>query len=370
MSSLEIILAELDAAIQSADEARRSGLVQRFTRQLREQIDSLDEEKIGVYDEIIYNLARNIELPSRVELAEALADIVRAPVRTIRDLAFDDQIEVAGPVIRRSGRLSKEDTVRLAREKGQAHLLVLSERPNLPPAVTDIIVDRGHVPVRRRVAGNQTARFSEKAFRKLADSAEGDQLLANILARRRDIPTTLTERIVRKARALAAKKMVEGTLPIACNANDSIAADGNARMAVFGASPADLPSEGKKDQADHSPVDEHAICKMAIEGNITAAMRHIAKRTRLPFGYVVCLFSSASIDPLLDVLKIAGFHWTSVEPIVMRRLGKQQRGQMEKAELAFLARDRKTARTRIAKGLRLYLRNRGRVEELVESLAR
>ncbi|MCC2113935.1 MAG: DUF2336 domain-containing protein, partial [Hyphomicrobiales bacterium] len=178
MSSLEIVLAELETAIENADAARRNGLLRRFTDQLTEQVDVLDEEKIEVYDEVIFNLAHDIEFHARIELAEALADLERGPLRTIRDLAFDDRIAVAAPVIRRSPRLSEEDTLQIAREKGQDHLLVLSERRNLSEAVTDVIVDRGHYPVHRCLARNETARFSGQAMEKLAHSADDDRVLA------------------------------------------------------------------------------------------------------------------------------------------------------------------------------------------------
>ncbi|MCC2112540.1 MAG: hypothetical protein KDJ16_10950, partial [Hyphomicrobiales bacterium] len=88
-----------------------------------------------------------------------------------------------------------------------------------------------------------------------------------------------------------------------------------------------------------------------------------------PLGYVVCLFSAASIDPLIDILKVARFHWTAAEPIIARRLGRQHKGQMEQAEVAFHARDRRGAMQRIGTGLREFIASKRRAQEKQDTVA-
>ena len=119
---------------------------------------------MGAFDEVILRLARNLEFRARLELSEHLADHAMAPRRVVRDLAFDDDGAVAAPVLSRSPRLSEDDLLAVAQEKGQAHLLALSRRVSLSERITDVLIDRGDTRVVRSVADNEGARFSEQGF--------------------------------------------------------------------------------------------------------------------------------------------------------------------------------------------------------------
>jgi uncharacterized protein (DUF2336 family) len=58
------------------------------------------EDQIWTFGEIIGRLAEEIEIAARVRLANKLAPSNNAPINVIRKLAFDDSIDVAGPVLR------------------------------------------------------------------------------------------------------------------------------------------------------------------------------------------------------------------------------------------------------------------------------
>jgi uncharacterized protein (DUF2336 family) len=78
----------------------------------------------------------------RTELANRLAPVANAPLKLIRTLANDDDIAVAGPVLKLAPRLQEADLVDLATTKSQAHLLAISVRQVLGEAVTDVLVRR------------------------------------------------------------------------------------------------------------------------------------------------------------------------------------------------------------------------------------
>src|ERR1700747_1767374 len=101
---------------------------------------SYSEEEIWTFGEIIGRLAEEIELGRRVRLASRLAASNNAPFDVVRRLASDDSIDVAGPMLRNSERLDTKTLLACARNKGQQHLLAISERPSIPEAVTDILV--------------------------------------------------------------------------------------------------------------------------------------------------------------------------------------------------------------------------------------
>jgi uncharacterized protein (DUF2336 family) len=106
----------------------------------------------------------------------------------IRLLAFDDDIEVARPVLKDSQRLQEADLVANAHTKSQLHLAAISERKSLSEAVTDVLVTRGDPKVVHSVVKNPGARFSDAGFRMLVRRSSGDDTLAVHVGNRRDLP--------------------------------------------------------------------------------------------------------------------------------------------------------------------------------------
>ena len=66
-----------------------------------------------------------------------------APRGLVGQLAREDEIAIAGPVLRRSPVIDEQALIEIARAKGQDHLLAMTERPALSPALTDVMIDRG-----------------------------------------------------------------------------------------------------------------------------------------------------------------------------------------------------------------------------------
>ena len=122
------------------------------------------EDQIWTFGEVIGRLAEDIEIAARVRLANKLAPSNNAPVEIIEKLAFDDSIDVAGPVLRHSDRLDARTLVANARSKSQQHLLAISKRKSISDDVTDVLVVRGAAEVVNSVAANSGARLSGSGF--------------------------------------------------------------------------------------------------------------------------------------------------------------------------------------------------------------
>jgi uncharacterized protein (DUF2336 family) len=165
------------------------------------------EEQIWTFGEIIGRLAEEIEIVARVRLANKLAPSHNAPLDVIKKLAFDDSIEVAGPVLRQSERLDAGALAANARSKSQQHLLAISKRKSIPPDVTDILVVRGTTEVATSVAANDGARLSGSGFLHLVKHSEADSILAEHLGLRKDIPRHLFQQLISKASDEVKKKL-------------------------------------------------------------------------------------------------------------------------------------------------------------------
>ena len=157
------------------------------------------EDQIWTFGEIIGRLAEDIETVARVRLANKLAPSNNAPIKIINKLAFDDSIDVAGPVLRQSERLDTKTLVANARSKGQGHLLAISKRKSIPENVTDVLVVRGTAEVASSVAANGGASLSGFGFLHLVKRSEDDLILAEHLGLRKDIPRHLFQQLISKA---------------------------------------------------------------------------------------------------------------------------------------------------------------------------
>src|SRR6202023_294987 len=117
--------------LRDLDEAVLRGTAESRLRALWHTTDLLiagrySEDEIWTFGEVIGRLADEIEVAARAQLARRLARTDNAPQQIINRLAFDDSIEVAGPVLRESGRLDAKTLVANARTKSQPHLLAIS----------------------------------------------------------------------------------------------------------------------------------------------------------------------------------------------------------------------------------------------------
>ena len=197
-------MGEVKSFLRDLDEAVLRGTAERRMRALWHTTDLMitgrySDEEIWTFGEVIGRLADEIEVAARAQLARRLASFEDAPVNIIHKLAFDDSIEVAGPVLRQSERLDEEALVANAKTKSQPHLLAISERKSLTEAVTDVLVTRGNWDVVNSVANNDGARFSEFGFLHMIKRAEGDSILAEQLGLRKDIPRHLFQQLIAKA---------------------------------------------------------------------------------------------------------------------------------------------------------------------------
>ena len=137
MSASASLIPELEHVIQHGSQDKRAATVKRIANLFIDGAAHFSEDHIGLFDDVLCRLIVEIETKARAEMAHTMAPLANAPAELIRQLAHDDDIEVAGPVLTKSTRLQETELVELARTKGQAHLAVLAGplRPPLPSAI-------------------------------------------------------------------------------------------------------------------------------------------------------------------------------------------------------------------------------------------
>lgn len=197
-------MSEDSSFLRDLDEAVSRGTPESRKRALWHTTDlmiagSYSDDEIWTFGEVIGRLADEIEVAARSHLAQRLASFDRAPVNIIHKLAFDDEIEVAGPVLRESKQLEPYALVANVCLKGQTHMLAISERKSIEESVTDVLVTRGNQEVVNSVVRNNGARLSDFGFLHMIQRAEGDSILAEQLGLRKDIPRHVFQQLIAKA---------------------------------------------------------------------------------------------------------------------------------------------------------------------------
>ena len=197
MSGAKSFLRDLDHAVSRGTAESRIRALWHTTDLMI--TGSYSEDEIWTFGEVIGRLADEIEVAARAQLARRLARFDKAPINIIHKLAFDDSIDVAGPILQESERLEPYALVASVCTKSQPHLLAISKRGSLEATVTDVLVTRGNQEVVHSVADNDGARFSDFGFLHMIQRAEGDSILAEQLGLREDIPRHIFQQLIAKA---------------------------------------------------------------------------------------------------------------------------------------------------------------------------
>ena len=187
MTVATTLIPGLDDIIKHGDPNRRAEAARRIAELYFEAAAALRPDHVDLFDGALINLVPDTEIASRAELAERLSFIANAPRGLVGQLAREDEILIAGPLLRRSPVIDEGALIDIARIKGQAHLLAMSERPTLSSGVTDVIVRRGDRDVVRRAAGNAGALFSQTGYSVLITRASQDGVLTLKVGQRDDL---------------------------------------------------------------------------------------------------------------------------------------------------------------------------------------
>src|SRR5438034_143532 len=181
------LIPELDDIVSRGDPKRRADAARRISELFLQGAASFRSDHVELFDGVLTSLVPHAEIAERAELAERLSLLANAPRGLVGQLAHDDEIAIAGPLLRRSPLIDEKMLIEIASEKGQGHLLAMAERPTLSTDLTDVIVARGDRDVVRRAAGNAGAAFSENSYSTLIQRAGQDGVLTIRLGQRDDL---------------------------------------------------------------------------------------------------------------------------------------------------------------------------------------
>ncbi|MBY0362655.1 MAG: DUF2336 domain-containing protein [Phreatobacter sp.] len=171
MPDSKTVTIAIDELVARQSSAGLTDKVSRLIDQFAENAEVYTSEQADTVDHVIARLIADVTPEGRMAIAERVAGDPKAPLRVVEQLAEDDWIDVAAPVLARSPRLSEETLLRVIDSKGQSHLLAISRRRAIPPVVADTLALRGNRAVVRALARNAGAQLSNET-RSLLDQRQ------------------------------------------------------------------------------------------------------------------------------------------------------------------------------------------------------
>jgi uncharacterized protein (DUF2336 family) len=317
----ENLLDELQSALAHGTVARRVETLRRVTDLFVNGAVDYSDSQIALFDDVFQCLIQHIEVSARELLANRLAPIDTAPPLTIRTLAFDDVIEVAGPVLSQSNRLDDAALIEVARGKSQAHLMAISTRKVLSDAVTDVLVLRGNDQVIQSTVNNPGAEFSERGFTRLVNRAEGDDNLATCIGLRPNMPRHLYLKLLAKAsekvrqRLEAANPEQAGEVPLAVREATQRAQSAPSAMSKQ----TEIAHALVKSLHEDGRLDEHRLTQFAEAGKFDETNAAIAALASVPVAIAENMMVETRAEGVMILAKVSGMSWTTVRSIINMR---------------------------------------------------
>jgi uncharacterized protein (DUF2336 family) len=312
----------LDEIIKHGDPDRRAEAARRITELYFEEAATLRSDHVDLFDGALINLVPATETASRVELAERLAVIANAPRGLVGQLAREDEILIAGPLLRRSPVIDEGALIDIAQIKGQGHLLAMSERPALSPGVTDVIVRRGDRDVVRRAAGNAGALFSPTGYSVLITRASQDGVLTLKVGQRDDLSDQQLRDLLAGSIDIIRRRLFDVVKP---------ARQAAIKQAMSEISGVPEPVESRRDFApalrtilalrSAGELNEAALLGFAKAFKYEESIAALAAMSGVRIGTLDRLITGERYDPILIVGKLVGLEWATVRALILLRLG-------------------------------------------------
>jgi len=179
--------------VRHPDEAVRAIAAQRVCRDIRSKTLSDEERKFA------RKLLKHIAEDSAEMVRRALAVTLKNSPKLPRDVAvkLSGDIEtIAVPVLTHSPVFTDDDLVEILKSKAAAKIIAVAKRVSVSDHVARAIIRFGDSRAVAEVAANDGALISEETASAMLDIYKNDDLIAQSMISRRDLPSKIVEKMI------------------------------------------------------------------------------------------------------------------------------------------------------------------------------
>ncbi len=315
------VLDQLEDSLSHGTVERRVEALRKITDLFLINASNYSDAHTAVFDDVFQVLVRKIEISAKILLSQRLAPVAATPPRIAHILAFDDVIDVAGPMLTYSERLTDEMLIESATSKSQAHLLAISKRKRLSPVVTDVLVDRGDSSVVNSVVANLGAEFSENGYIRLLELAERDDDLATCVGTRPSIPRHHFVKLLSRASGTVRSRLqalnTEAASEVDAAVNQATIAASNRSAAESASMIAamrlveELYQDGK--------LNAERVNAFANAGKFEETNAALALLANVPVALVENMMVTSQSEGVMILTKVADLPWPTVQAVLNMR---------------------------------------------------
>ena len=340
MTSTTLIL-DLERALTTRS-AEAGAMLHELTELFLVNVGHYSADQLDLYDGVLNELVKKVEVAARAKLAERLAPIDGAPLKTVRSLALDDAFEVAEPVLLRSNALDDDTLTRCITLKGQEYLIAIATRNKLSEAITSQLVEKGDRRVLGILAGNPGATISDSSFGILVHKGTNDDWLSECVAGRKDIPQHHLRTLLLKASEIVRQRLLAAYPQLRAKIRDIFPSPGASATNTTAQS---IDYKLAEQMVRSREVTEETVKEFAKEKRIAEIVVSIAHLSNLSVDEIGSLLMGTWTSPVAVILKAIGFHLPALEMIYQSRLseGEQVRADLIRTKAEFVAIRRPTA---------------------------
>lgn len=312
----------LDEIVKHGDPKRRAEAARRIAELFLTGAANFRPDHVDLFDSVLIDLVPHTELAARAALAERLSILTNAPRALVGQLAREDELSIAGPLLRRSPVIDEQALIEIARMKGQGHLLAMSERATLSPDLTDVIVRRGDRDVVRRAAGNAGAHFSQAGYSKLIKRAGQDGVLTLAVGQRDDLSGEQLKDLLAGSIEIVRRRLFEVVKPGRQTAIKQA-------MSELSGVPEPVVSRRDFEPAQRiilalhraGELNESALLGFAKSYKYEESVAALSAMSGVKIATLDRLIAGDRHDPILIVGKTIGLEWATVRALILLRMG-------------------------------------------------
>ncbi len=303
-------LQRLIALAHEPSSQRRRDLLREVTDLFLVAPEGHGASEMGLFDDVMSQLAGEMEEAVRAELSQRVASAAAAPRNLLRNLAADASIQVAGPVLTEAASLSDADLLHVTQTRGQEHLRALSQRANVSETVADAIVQHGDDATLGVLLRNDRAQLSRAAQEAAVDRAAANPDLHEAVVGRRSLPTDLLNEMYFVVEARLRNRILERNAELDPATLEAALAAGRKSVAArHGSLPADYAESEKAVQSlrRRNAITPSALAAFLRNGETTKFLVALAELSGVDFHTAGRILERKELDALAIICKAAEF---------------------------------------------------------------
>ena len=299
---------DLIALANEPSSAKRRELLRGVT-DLFFQGDGHNSVEMSLFDDVLSQLAGDMEEAVKAELAQRLSEAPAPPTGLSRALAADS-ISVAAPILRSSRALTDDDLLHVARTQGQDHLRAISQRSSVSSVVSDAIVARGDDQTLGVLLRNEGAVLSREAHETVVDRAAANPALHEAVIDRQSLPIDLLNEMYFVVEARLRDRIMEKNAGMDPATLEAALAAGRKRVAEQdGALPPDHAEAEREFRAlrAKAQISPQLLASMLRGKKTTLFLVALADMAQVDFHTARKILERREMDALAVICKAADF---------------------------------------------------------------